>query len=68
MLKMKRHELIRRIVDEASLPGGNADVQSFTRKQLLELFLYIINTKNLISELKQRIENNAQGSPESKTV
>ena len=61
MLKMKRHELIRRIVYEAALPEApkhDVDAQSFTRVQLLELFLYIVNSKNLISLLKQRIKDN----------
>jgi hypothetical protein len=56
MIKLKRHEMIHRIIEETALPDGNAKVQSFTRSQLLELMLYIINAKKIIKELKLTVE------------
>jgi hypothetical protein len=65
MIKLKRHEMVHRIIEETALPEGSAKAQSFTRSQLLELMLYIINAKKIIKELKLTVEGLQNGNPES---
>lgn len=57
-------KLIKRIIEEASLPAAETEMlYKFTRQQLVELYIYLSELKKTNVELINKIQemNNAEG-------
>ena len=59
--------ILKRIIQEASLPGNEAEkLQKLNRQQLVELYLYITELKRTNKDLHEKIELMTQGRADDK--
>jgi len=56
--KPGRRELAARVCKLASITSFTDEQLGFTREQLVDLTLYLTNTNDLLSQMKERLDGN----------